>query len=422
MLGFIVLLVFLRFVLAATANLAEDEAYYWLWSTHLAAGYYDHPPMIAYWIRAGTAIFGQTAFGVRFVALLSSLAGSYLLYRASLSLFRDANAALLAVLWLNATLLCNAAAIVATPDTPLAFFATLTLFTLAKLIETGKGAWWYGVGAALGLAFMSKYTAVLLLPGVFVWMAVTAEGRRWFARPEPYIGALIAAALVAPVFWWNYAHEWASFAKQAQHSIKDKPANALASVGELIGGQAGLATPLIFGFCAFGSFFALLRGWKRRDARWLLLGGACAPVFLFFLVHAASQKIQPNWPGFIYPAAILAAVHGYLDAVEGARGAALDSGELPVCAMAGHRLHARGVPATGPWRASHRGKKRSHGAPQGLGQAGLGHRDAGGSPRCGRHPDRELCHNRRACVLWGEGAAGAAGRRAHPLCKPARAR
>src|SRR5208337_896970 len=104
------LIVILRLVLAATANLAEDEAYYWLWSTHLAAGYYDHPPMIAYWIRAGTAVFGQTAFGVRFAALLGMLAGSYFLYRASLSLFRDANAALLAVLWLNATLLCNAAA------------------------------------------------------------------------------------------------------------------------------------------------------------------------------------------------------------------------------------------------------------------------------------------------------------------------
>ena len=308
----IAVLLVLRLVLAATANLAEDEAYYWLWSTHLAAGYYDHPPMIAYWIRAGTAVFGQTAFGVRFAALLSMLAGSYFLYRASFSLFRDANAALLAVLWLNATLLCNAAALIATPDTPLAFFATLTLYALAKLIETGRGAWWYGVGAALGLAFVSKYTAVLLLPGVFVWMIATAEGRRWFIRPEPYLGALLAAALVAPVFWWNYAHDWASFAKQAQHGVSDKPANAIASIGELLGGQAGLATPLIFAFCVFGSFFALLRGWSRRDARWLLLGGATAPVFLFFLVHAASQKIQPNWPGFIYPAAILAAVHGFL--------------------------------------------------------------------------------------------------------------
>ncbi len=306
------LLAILRAVLAAQADLAEDEAYYWLWSTHLAAGYYDHPPMIAYWIRAGTAIFGKTAFGVRFVGLLSVLAGSYLLYRASFSLLGSRAAAWLAVLWLNATLLLNAASIVATPDTPLAFFATLTLFALAKLIETGRGAWWYAVGVALGLAFMSKYTAVLLLPGIFIWMIALPENRRWFAKAQPYLGALIAAVIVAPVFYWNYTHEWASFAKQAAHGVKDKPANALLSVAEFLGGQAGLATPLIFGFCIFGSFYALVRGWKRREPAWLLLGASAAPVFLFFLLHAAGQKIQPNWPGFVYPAAILAGVHSFV--------------------------------------------------------------------------------------------------------------
>ncbi|MBI4724607.1 MAG: glycosyltransferase family 39 protein [Rhodomicrobium sp.] len=301
-----------RLILAATTDLAEDEAYYWLWSTHLAASYYDHPPMIAYWIRAGTTIFGDTAIGVRFVGLLSSLAGSYLLYCTSLSLFRDRSAALLCVIWLNATLLLNAAAIIATPDTPLAFFVTLTLFALAKLIETGRGVWWYGIGAALGLAFMSKYTAVLLLPGVFLWIIASAEGRRWFKRPEPYLGAAIAMFIVAPVFYWNYAHDWTSFAKQAGHGIKDKPANALLSIAELFGGQAGLASPIIFAFCLFGSFYALLRGLRRRDPRWLLLGAIAVPVFVFFFVHAASQKIQANWPGLVYPVAILAAVHSFL--------------------------------------------------------------------------------------------------------------
>jgi 4-amino-4-deoxy-L-arabinose transferase-like glycosyltransferase len=305
------LLLIFRIALAATSDLAEDEAYYWLWSTHLATGYYDHPPMIAYWIRAGTTLFGQTAFGVRFAGLIGTFAGSYLLYRTSLSLFRDGLAALTAVLWLNATLLFNAAAIVATPDTPLAFFTTLTLFGLAKLMETGRGAWWYAVGAALGLAFMSKYTAVLLLPGVFLWMIALPEGRRWFIRPELYLGALIALALAAPVFYWNYAHDWASFAKQAGHGVKDKPASAILSVAELLGGQAGLATPIIFAFCLFGSFYALLRGWRRRDPRWLLLGTMSTPLFAFFFIHAAGQKIQANWPGLVYPAAILAAVHSF---------------------------------------------------------------------------------------------------------------
>ncbi len=308
-----ILLVLLRIVLAATTNLAEDEAYYWLWSRHLAAGYYDHPPMIAYWIRAGTAIFGQTEFGVRFFGLMSAIFGSYLLYRASLSLFQDRTAAALAVVWMNVALLCNAAAIVATPDTPLAFFATLTLFALAKLIETGRGAWWLAIGASLGLAFMSKYTAALLLPGLFLWMIASAEGRRWFARPEPYLGAAVALVFVVPVFYWNYAHDWASFAKQAQHGVKDRPANAALSVAELFGAQAGLATPLIFFFCLFGGFYCFIRGVRRPDARLLLLGATCAPILAFFFFHAASQKIQANWPGVVYPAAILAAVHGFLD-------------------------------------------------------------------------------------------------------------
>jgi len=310
-LAVIATLIVLRFVLAATANLAEDEAYYWLWSTHLASGYYDHPPMIAYWIRAGTEIFGRTEFGVRFIALFSALAGSYLLYKTSLSLFRDRAAAWLCVFWMNATLLCNAAAIVATPDTPLALFTTAALFALAKLIESKRGAWWYAIGASLGLAFMSKYTAALLLPGLFVWMIASAEGRRWFARPEPYIGAAIAILIIAPVVHWNYAHDWASFAKQAEHGIKDKTANAVLSVAEFFGGQAGLATPLIFLFCLFGSGYALVRGFQRREARWLLLGAMSAPMLAFFFVHAASQKIQPNWPGLVYPAAILAAVHAF---------------------------------------------------------------------------------------------------------------
>src|SRR5215469_123838 len=94
------LLFVFRIALAAASDLSEDEAYYWLWSTHLAAGYYDHPPMIAYWIRAGTSLFGQTAFGVRFAGLIGTAAGSFLLYLTSLRLFRNELAALTAVVWL----------------------------------------------------------------------------------------------------------------------------------------------------------------------------------------------------------------------------------------------------------------------------------------------------------------------------------
>src|SRR5438477_11829765 len=45
--------------------LLPDEAYYWDWSRRLAAGYFDHPPGIAWLIRASTTLFGTSGPGVR---------------------------------------------------------------------------------------------------------------------------------------------------------------------------------------------------------------------------------------------------------------------------------------------------------------------------------------------------------------------
>jgi len=65
-------LLVLRAIMAAQLPLSADEAYYWLWSQHLAAGYFDHPPMIAWLIRAGTFLFGDTPLGVRFMGIVLS--------------------------------------------------------------------------------------------------------------------------------------------------------------------------------------------------------------------------------------------------------------------------------------------------------------------------------------------------------------
>ncbi|MBV9458508.1 MAG: glycosyltransferase family 39 protein, partial [Bradyrhizobium sp.] len=86
-------LVALRLVAAAWTPITFDEAYYWVWSKHLAGGYYDHPPMVALVIRAGTMIAGDTELGVRLVSILLALPMSYAVFRSAALLFGDVRVA-----------------------------------------------------------------------------------------------------------------------------------------------------------------------------------------------------------------------------------------------------------------------------------------------------------------------------------------
>src|SRR5882724_159108 len=132
-------LVVLRLVAAAFTPLTFDEAYYWMWSKSLAGGYYDHPPMVAFVIRLGTLIAGDTALGVRLVSVLLALPMSWAVYQAAAVLFGQRVAATATIL-LNVTLMAAVGTMIVTPDAPLLVTSSFVLFFLAKVLETGRGA------------------------------------------------------------------------------------------------------------------------------------------------------------------------------------------------------------------------------------------------------------------------------------------
>src|ERR1700691_3767427 len=162
----LVALTIIRLLVAFAAPLAPDEAYYWVWSRALAAGYLDHPPMVALWIRAGTALAGPNEIGVRLLGPFSAAAGSLLLYDAAERLFPGRRAGLTAAALLNATLALGAGAVIMTPDTPLLLFWTAALWAGARLACGGAAAWWLAAGLFAGLALDSKYTAAFLPLGL----------------------------------------------------------------------------------------------------------------------------------------------------------------------------------------------------------------------------------------------------------------
>ena len=300
-------LTLIRLIVAARAPLSSDEAYYWVWSKSLQGGYLDHPPMVALWIRMGTVICGDIPIGVRLLGPWAALAGSLLLARAARDLWPDnPRAGVVAALLLNATLVLNAGAIVMTPDTPLLFFWTLAIAAMARLIRTGRGAWWLVAGVAGGLAFDSKYTAVLLAAALGAWVLLVPQARRWFGRWEFWAAVALALTTAAPVLLWNAGHGWVSFLKQGGRAGAWQPTQALRFLGELLGGQVGLATPGVFLLGCAGIWAACRNAW-HRSLEWTFLAAITVLPAAVFAEHALGGRVQANWPAVIAPGAMLAA-------------------------------------------------------------------------------------------------------------------
>src|SRR6201996_35272 len=162
----------LRVVYASLLDLRTDEAYYWTWSKESVLSFLDHPPMIAWFIRFGTAIFGDTNFGVRFAGVLAMLVTQLLLADIVRRVTHDVRAVVLAVLMPEAALYYGLLMAKVAPDVAMIPFAVAMLWALVRLSESDDARWWLAAGVFAGLALLSKFTVVMLLPAVlgFTWL------------------------------------------------------------------------------------------------------------------------------------------------------------------------------------------------------------------------------------------------------------
>lgn len=296
-------LVLLRLIAAAWTPLTFDEAYYWMWSKHLAGGYYDHPPMVAIVIRLGTMIAGDTTFGVRLVSVLLGLPMSWAVYRTAALLFGGERVASTATLLLNVTMIAAAGTMIITPDAPVMVASSFVLFTLAKVLASGRGAWWLAVGAAVGAALLSKYTALFFGPAILIWLVLVPKLRRWLISPWPYLGGVVALAMFSPVLLWNADHQWVSFIKQLGRA-RIETFNPV-FITELIPTQIAFATPLVFILGTMGLYALALRNDGAWPAR-TLLSAMFWTIALYFAWHALHSRVEANWFAPVYPAFVIA--------------------------------------------------------------------------------------------------------------------
>lgn len=295
----------IRLWVAAASPLSPDEAYYWLWSNHLDYSFYDHPPMVALWIKLGCWIGNKTALGVRFLAPFAGLIGSVFIYFSVLDFCHTSHDkeknAITAVVILNTTLAISVGSVTITPDTPLIFFICIFIWGCGRLIATQKLGWWLVIGIAAGCALLSKYTALLMIAGLGVWCILTVLGRFSLKSWKLWGGLFLTILIFLPVIIWNSRHQWISFLKQGGRTADWHPSRAVQFLSELMIGQIGLATPILF-ICFCWAMIKLTKiVWQSKaENDFLLWLWVIIPVCVF-VQHAFGDRVQANWVGILYP-------------------------------------------------------------------------------------------------------------------------
>ena len=293
----------LRALYLPWCELFPEEAYYWNYAQHLDIGYLDHPPMVAWLIALGTAVFGHGEWAVRVGALGCSALTAFFAFRLTRTLGYDRRAAWTAVGLVQLLPYFFAAGWIMTPDAPLTACWAATLYFLARVLLAGDGRAWWGVGAALGLGMLSKYTVALLGVATLVFLVLDPAARRWFRDWRPYAAVTLAVAIFSPVIVWNARHHWASFAFQSVGRVE---AARRFSFHELLGAILVVLTPL--GVVLAGRVLTgraadddggVAAARRRRFARVYAL----VPLAVF-AVFSLTHRVKLNWTGPLWLAVV----------------------------------------------------------------------------------------------------------------------
>jgi 4-amino-4-deoxy-L-arabinose transferase-like glycosyltransferase len=298
----VAVLTVLRGIFAVTIDLRVDEAYYWTWSKENVISFLDHPPLIAWFVRSGTALFGDTNFGVRAPALLAMLVTQVLLADIVRRVVRDWRYVIAAVLTMEAAPDYGLKMANIAPDIALLPCEFLMIWSLVRLVQSNDQRWWLPAGLFGGLALTAKYAAVLFIPAILAFVLVPDWRRRQLASPWFWMATALALAVFSPVLLWNASHDWVSFRFQLDRHPQISGWTARFLV-DFLGQQFVLVGFLLLPIALIGTVMLAIRGYRSRDPVSILLSTAVIFPLAVFVMHGLSARVGDSWPLFVWPIA-----------------------------------------------------------------------------------------------------------------------
>jgi len=272
----------INLIQAATTELFDDEAYYWIYSNYPAWGYFDHPPMISWLIQVGYSFF-QDELGVRLFIVVMNTA-TLIIIRELLDKKND----FLFYAIAGSVAVAQIGGIIAVPDIPLMLFVALFFLLYRKFIKETNFFNTVLLGISIALMLYSKYHGVLI---VFFTLL---SNPKLFLKYQTWLAGIIALLLFAPHLYWQYEHNFPS----VQFHLYERSASVYrpSFTTEYIGGQVLLAGPLIGWLLIWAAIKLHPANLLQKALKYSLIG-----FYLFFLVSTLKGRVEANWtvPAFV---------------------------------------------------------------------------------------------------------------------------
>jgi len=244
----------------------RDELYYAIAGRRLALGSVDFPPVTPLLARASEEVFGISLVGLRAPALVAGVAVVLLTAAMAKQLGGSARSQWLAALGVTTcAFFLGANGLLQTVSFDSLAWA-LALYSFVRIARSAEPRWWLGLGAAIGLGMMTKFTTPVLVAVIGAGVLLTPV-RRALRTPWPWLGAAVAVLIAAPDLAWQVAHGWPSvdfLRGQNARVSADNPTT------KYLTDQLFTLGPFVLVMCAAG-VRQLWRGHRERALLWTVV-------------------------------------------------------------------------------------------------------------------------------------------------------
>lgn len=281
--------------LAGRVDLSVDEAHYALYGLKPDLSYFDHPPMVG-WLNSLVVNFSQTETALRVIPAVFFAASNLILYQIAVRLYGEFKwVGFWTVALINSAFMFQLLGITMLPDTPLILASLLVFWALLNLRESPLNSQasfnnWIQIGFWLGIAALSKYTAITLVFSLLIVML--AEKRwYWFKDKGLWVAIVLSALLISPIILWNIQHDWVSILYQLNHGTHNDNWLWQRAINTQLA-QVGVYSILLYGV---GIWLMLSTWWQPNKVNRRLLSAFSLPIIVLFALNSGYEMSLPHW-------------------------------------------------------------------------------------------------------------------------------